>query len=175
MKSKVNLVILLISVLFVVFGCSKSDESVETEIYNGKSLLIGIIGEVPKIREDNIKFTNIDFNDLQNVDNFSNIDAVFITKENLKEAEKPKYASIYNSSHIPFLFIETPKSYVPYVHDNIDFEDYPDDESGMYAYLYDSDSERHWGYGLYNDKVNEQNIQDVYSRVFKTIEEISNN
>ncbi|MFS0824649.1 hypothetical protein [Bacillus sp. 1P02SD] len=170
MKSKVNFVILLISVLFMLVGCSKPEEKIEFEIYSGRSLHIGIIGEKPKIREDHVRFTRIDFTDLQNVDHY---DAIFITKENLKEADKPQYATIYNNSPRPFLFIETPKSYVPFIYEDASFENFPDVDLGDYAYLYDSKSQHYWGYGLYNDQVNEQHIQDVYSRVFKTIEEIS--
>lgn len=169
MKSKVNLAILVISILFIAFGCSKQNESIETEPYNGKSLHIGIIGEEPKVREEQIQFTGIDFNDLQNVEDY---DAIFITKENLKEADKTQYATVYNNSPRPFLFIETQKGYVPFISEEADFENYPDVDSGVYAYLYDSKSKKYWGYGLYNDIVNEQNIQDAYSRIFKTIEDL---
>ncbi|MBA2872276.1 hypothetical protein HNQ85_002585 [Anoxybacillus calidus] len=34
--------------------------------------------------------------------------------------------------------------------------------------------EQYWGYGLYNNTVNEVNILDVFSRIFKTIETIDN-
>lgn len=170
MKSKVNLAILMISVLFTTFGCSKQNESIETEPYNGKSLHIGIIGEEPNVREEHIQFTGVDFTDLQEVENF---DAIFITKENLKEADKAQYATVYNNSPRPFLFIETQKGYVPFVNEKVDFENYPDVDSGAYAYLYDSKSKKYWGYGLYNDVVNEKNILDVYSRIFETIEDLS--
>ena len=173
MKSKVKLFIILFSALFIVFGCSNSEEKIEFEVYKGKSLHIGIIGEEPKIKEDHIRVTRIDFSDIENTDNLSKYDAIFITKDNLVEADKSKYADIYNSSPIPFLFIETPKGYVPFIDKEIEFENYPDVDTGAYAYLYDSKGEKYWGYGLYNEEVNEQNIQDAYSRVFKTIEEIS--
>lgn len=169
MKSKVSLSLLWISFL-LIFGCSKPEEKIDFEVYEGKSLHIGMIGEKPKIKEDNIRFTSIGFTDLQNIDNY---DAIFITKENLKEADKSEYAAVYNHTPIPFLFFETTKSYVPFINEKLDLEHYPDVESGAYAYLYDSNSDKYWGYGLYNDEVNERNIQDAYSRIFKTIEEIS--
>ena len=171
-KSKGKFAIGLIFVLFIVFGCSKPEEIIEFEIYEGKSLRIGIIGEAPKVRENHVSFTPITFEELQDIDSISKYDAIFITKDNLVEADNSKYTNIYNSSPIPFLFIETP-SYVPLVREYIDFEDYPDGDSGAYAYLIDGKSEKYWGYGLYNDEVNEQNIQSAYSRIFKTIEEIS--
>ncbi|KGR91714.1 hypothetical protein CD30_03825 [Ureibacillus massiliensis 4400831 = CIP 108448 = CCUG 49529] len=165
--------VLLMSVLLTLFGCSKLDESVETEIYTGKALHIGIIGEVPRIREDNIKFTKIDFNILQDIDNLSNFDAIFIATEYLKEAGKPQYTSVYNGSHTPFLFIGT-GSYVPFAYEDIDFDDSLDSELS-YAVLYDKDSEHYWEYGLYNDELNEKNIRSTYSEIFRTVEEISNN
>ena len=170
MKSKINLVILMISVLFIAFGCSKQNESIETEPYKGKPLHIGIIGDEPNVREEHIQFTSIDFTDLQKVEDY---DAIFITKENLKEADKAQYVNVYNNSPRPFLFIESQKGYVPFINEEADFENYPDVDSGAYAYLYDNKSKRYWGYGLYNDVVNEPNIQDVYSRIFGTIEDLS--
>lgn len=170
MKSKINLVILMMSFLFIAFGCSKQNESIETEPYTGKALHIGIIGEEPNIKEKNIHFTGVNFTDIQNTEKY---DAIFITKENLKEAAKAQYATVYNNSPIPFLFIETEKGYGPFIKEEFDFENYPDIDSGAYAYLYDSKSNHYWGYGLYNDIKNERNIQDVYSRVFEKIEDLA--
>lgn len=173
MKVNLKMLIFLMFALLVLFGCSKSEKSVETEIYIGKALHIGIIGEVPRIREEKVRFKKIDFNDLQDVDNLSTFDAIFITKEYLKEADKPQYTSIYNNSHIPFLFIGT-GSYVPFAYEDINFDDSLD--SGLsYAVLYDKDSEHYWEYGLYNDELNEKNIQSTYSEIFRTVEEISKN
>lgn len=172
MKFKVSLVILLISVLIVGFGCSESDESIKTEMYSGRSLSIGIIGQIPKIREENVRFTVIDFDALENVDQMAEYDAIYITKDQLEEADKPKYAKVYMDSHTPFLFIEA-QSHVPFVYEDIELKDYLDWNDGVYAILYDQDSEEFWDYGLYNDKVNEQNIQATYSLIFKKIEEVS--
>ncbi|MEK4131206.1 hypothetical protein NYE67_16310 [Solibacillus sp. FSL W8-0474] len=170
MKTKVRLAIIMISVLAIAFGCSMQNDENETEPYHGKPLHIGIIGEEPDVREEQIQFTSIDFTDLQKVENY---DAIFITKENLKEADKAQYAKVYNNSTRPFLFIDSQKGYVPFIKEQFDFENYPDVESGVYAYLYDSKSQRYWGYVLSNEVVNEQSIQGVYSRIFETIEDLS--
>lgn len=170
MKTKINLLILMMLVLFITFGCSKQNESIETEPYTGKALHIGIIGEEPNVKEKNIQFTGVNFIDLQNIEKY---DAIFITKENLKEAAKAQYATVYNNSPIPFLFIETEKGYRPFINEEVDYENYPDVDTGLYAYLYDNKSKQYWGYGLYNDIKNEQNIQDVYSRIFETIEDLA--
>lgn len=170
MKLNINFLILLITILFISFGCSNEKESVELETYTGKVLHIGIIGEEPKIKEENIQFTGMNFTDLQNTDKY---DAIFITKENLKEAAKAQYTTVYTSSPIPFLFIQSDKGHIPFINEDVDFKDSPNVDSDAYAHLYDGKSSQYWGYGLYDDIENEQNIQNVYSRVFKTIEELS--
>jgi hypothetical protein len=97
-------------------------------------------------------------------------------KEHLTEAAKSHYANIYKNSGIPFFFIETNKSYVPFVHEETDYEEFPDSQSLDYAagYYQSGENGTYWGFGLYNDTVNEVNILDVYSRIFKTIETIDN-
>ena len=104
-------------VLFIAFGSSKQNDSIETEPYTGEKLHIGIIGEESNIKEKNIQFTGVNFTDLQNTEKY---DAIFITKEYLKEAAKTQYATVYNNSPIPYLLIET-KKYVPFINEEIDF------------------------------------------------------
>lgn len=170
MKAKAYVVFMAAVAVLIMAGCVRAEAIPEFEIYKGKPLNIAVIGEEPVVRENQINFTAVTFDELKSLKGY---DAVFITKENLKEADKPEYASIYNSSPFPFLFIETTKSYIPFIDEETSLDEFPEVESGMYAYLYDQSSETYWGYGLYNDIVNEKTIQGAYSRIFKTIEEIS--
>ncbi|MEC1153957.1 hypothetical protein [Cytobacillus horneckiae] len=82
----------------------------------------------------------------------------------------------YKNSVIPFFFIESKKSYIPFVDKETEYEDFPDTKSGDYAagYYQNGEDETYWGYGLYNNTANEINIFDVYSRIFRTIEIFSN-
>jgi len=165
-------------VLFIVLiltGCNS--DTVNTPLYKGRSLAIGVIGDVPKVREDNVKFTVITFDELEEkIKLSSKFDAVFIMKEHLPEAADSKYAKVYKSAGIPFFFIESKKSYVPFVDEETSYEDFPDVQSGDYAagYYQSGEEGQYWGYGLYNHKVNEPNIKDVYSRIFTTIESVGN-
>lgn len=161
--------------LMIVAGC-RSD-TVDTPLYEGKNLNIGIIGNAPKVREDNVKFTTINFAELEEGKKLaSKFDAVFIMKEHLSEAAQSKYAKVYKHAGIPFFFIESRKSYIPFIDEKISYEDFPEVESGEYAAGYFQSGEyiQSWGYGLYNDKVNEPNMKDAYSRIFRTIESIKN-
>ncbi|MGD6853904.1 hypothetical protein ACQCVO_02410 [Bacillus infantis] len=137
-------------------------------------MTIGVVGEAPTIREENIVFKNIELEDLDSAHLSREYSAVFMMKAYLIEAAKAPFAKIYKDAGIPFFFIKSKKSYVPFVDAETDYEEFPDSKSGDYATgFYQSDEKgTYWGYGLYNNTVNEANILDVYSRIFKTIDTV---
>jgi hypothetical protein len=161
---------LLVIILSILTSCS-NPQSVKTNTYNGKALLIGIIGETPKVREEKVTFGEIQFSDLEKDTFDSQYDAIFITKNNLSEASQGKYASIYKKSKIPFFFIQTEKSYVPFTEKDLTYDNAPKftDQSYATGILYNGNKLWIWTYGLYNDIENQANIKDVYSRIFETI------
>lgn len=169
-----KIIFTLIMVLTFLTGCSVTNVD-KTEKYGGEGLRIGIIGDVPEIRESQVEFEKIDFEFLKEENFDSKYDAIFITKDNLYEASNAEYASLYKTSKIPFYFIGNEKSYVNFVEEDLSYEDESDTENGMYitGLLYTKD--KVWGYGLYNDTESEINIKCVYSRVFRDISEIKNN
>ncbi|MNO58968.1 hypothetical protein D3C76_495440 [compost metagenome] len=141
---------LLILMLMVLTGCASN--SVDTPLYEGH--------------------TEISLNDLKEGAVFPNtVDAVFIGKDYLSEAAEPEYAQVYKKAGVPFFFIESMKSYIPFVYEDLSYEEVPDMQSGMYitGYYESGGKMQYWGYGLYNDKVNSVNIKDAYSRIFTTI------
>jgi hypothetical protein len=146
--------------------------SVETEPYKGRALTIGIIGEAPKVREQQVKFVNLQFFDLEKSTHHSQYDAIFITKDNLSEAAQDKYASIYKESKIPFFFIQSDKSHIPFLEVNLSYEDVPNMGNFNYATGSLYSMEMGWAYGLYNDVENETNIMNAYSRIFEQIIQI---
>ncbi|MEH7347145.1 hypothetical protein V7122_25250 [Bacillus sp. JJ1532] len=170
MKKKIILFLLL--ALSILTACSNDKNEVkDSPLYEGKKLIIGVVGKTPKVREQNIVFKSIEIKDLRQENLSSKYNAVFIMKEYLSEVAKALYAKIYKNSSIPFFFIESKKSYVPFVDEETDYEEFPDTKSGDYAagYYHDGENGTYWGYGLYNNTVNEVNILDVYSRIFNTI------
>jgi len=168
----------ILFLLVIITGCTTdtSANSVYTPLYTGKPLVIGIIGDNPEVREDNVEFRNITFKQLEENNNLSSeVDAVIIMKEHLVEAAEGKYAKVYKNPSMPYFFIESTKSIVPFVVEELSYDQVTETGNLDYAsgYLQKKDgSSQHWGYGLYNDKVNETNIKDAYSRIFTTIASI---
>ncbi|PFH83824.1 hypothetical protein [Bacillus sp. AFS088145] len=158
-------VLLLLSVIFT--GCNS--DTIYTPLYNGKKLIIGVIGNFPKVREENVKFKHINFDKMEESKNLSSeFDAIFIKKEHLSEAANRKYLAIYKQLGLPFFFIDSKKDYIVIINGEISYEDAPDivDQSYATGIL----GENHFcGYGLYNNKVNESNIKDIYTQIFNTI------
>lgn len=177
--------LLLIAIVLLLAGCSSKHtpdpnekiESPEFKSYNGDQLRIGLIGEPPTIKEKNlIKFTSLELNLLNHLDS-SKYDAIFIMKEYLEQAAEDKYANVYRSTSIPFFFIQSKKSFIPFITKEISYRDADEFKDQTYAtgFLQQNKEEyQTWGYGLYNDTVSEINIKDVYSRIFSTIESIKN-
>ncbi|MFJ7736684.1 hypothetical protein ACIQ2D_10100 [Lysinibacillus sp. NPDC097287] len=72
----------LIFLIIMLMGCT-SNESLEPE-YEGRSLHIAVIGEIPKVREDNINFEDVNFDNWT----INNYDSIFISEAKLSEAAK---------------------------------------------------------------------------------------
>jgi hypothetical protein len=94
MMNKIIPIVLLI--LIMLTGCKSA--TVDTPLYNGKNLVIGVIGDSPKVKEENVKFKNINFNTLEEDKNLSSqFNAIFIMKEHISEAASSKYAAVNSS------------------------------------------------------------------------------
>lgn len=147
-----------------------------SEEYSGRNLEIGVVGKKPEVRENNINFTSIEMRELKEQNTLKKFDAIFIMKEHLIEAANDEYVESYQSGIIPFFFIESEKSYLPFVVHSSSYEGTPDSQTGDYATGYynspNNGEMKYWGYGLYDHIKNEDNIKDAYSRIFKTIDEI---
>lgn len=160
----------LLSIALV--GCTS--DPVRAPNYEGEPITIGIIGTPPTLRERNVNFEPIDFGQLEKVDASSGYDAVFITEGNLPEAADSKYANTYKTAGVPFFFIESKKSHLPFISEQRTYEEFPDMNTNAYVsgYFGDRRNFKYWSYGLQNDEPNRSNIEDVYSRVIETITHI---
>lgn len=138
--------------------------------YDGEPLVIGVIGTPPNVKEEQVTFKNINFSDL---DNLQNYDAIFIMKEHLSEAAEPQFASIYANSKIPFFWIQSTKSVLPFLHAETTYENAPKTNENDYVsgLIIKNGNSAYWGSGLYNDLKNNETIKDCYSRIFTLISE----
>lgn len=153
-----------------------TNNSAGTETYSGSNLIIGVIGKHPEVRENNITFISIELKDLKEQDQLEKFDAVFIMKEHLIEAANDEYVESYQAGIVPFFFIESEKSYLPFVVYSSSYKGTPNAPTKDYAtgYYNNPNGEmKYWGYGLYDDVRSKNNITDVYTRIFKTIDEIN--
>lgn len=173
MKRKIGLVLLLVFVVLINGNALARFD--DTPLYEGRSLVIGVIGEAPQVREKgHVDFKEVTFQQLEDLDIPAELDAIFITKEHLVEASEPKYTEVYNKSEVPFFYIESKKSHVPFTIEELSYDEVPDLSADMYATGYYGKGDQYWGYGLYNDVMNETNVKAVYSHIFTTIESMHN-
>ncbi|MBP1940384.1 hypothetical protein [Cytobacillus luteolus] len=171
MKSKYLVIPFIISLFVALSACSHT--SPEFEIYEGKSLSIAVIGTSPLVKESQVKFNEISFDELLN-NNLMSYDAVLIMKEHLNQASESQYADVYLNSGIPFFFLSA-KAHIPFTSKDEKYSDFWGWSSGEnYAagvlISEEGDTLKSWGFGLYNDEKKEAHIQEMYSRIFKTVE-----
>ena len=157
-------------------GCSTETSREENESLNNNAYLkIGIIGKKPHIKKENIKFEDLTFEQLKDTKKVSSdFDALFITKVNLKEADDEQYVTVYNNLKIPIFFLQTTTGFLPFVTEGLSYKEASElNHSYASGYLKEKKSSyRYWEYGLNDDVLNEKNINNVYSRIFKTVEDV---
>ena len=164
--------ITFLALIILVLSACTSDS--DFELYKGKPLRIAVIGEPPEVKEEQVKFTKISFDKMTNKE-LNSFDAVFIREDNLFEAAEDRYTDVYLDSTIPFFFIGT-DNFIPFVEKDMEYDKTMNWSTGIsYAVgiLIQDDALKKWEYGLYNDEQKEEHIKDVYSRIFKTIDELN--
>ncbi|WP_238323079.1 hypothetical protein [Gorillibacterium massiliense] len=114
-KRRQYVIFILLIILFVISACT----STKFDLYEGKSLNIAVIGEPPQIKEEQVIFKKISFDDLNKGD-LDDYDAVLVMEENLNQAAERQYADIYLNSPIPFFFIST-RSHIPFTERDIEY------------------------------------------------------
>lgn len=169
MKSFVKIILLMGISLVLLMGCSK--EKVYEEKYIGRELRIAVLGEIPNVREEQIKFEKVDFENIENISSSEKYDAIFVMKENLNEASKDKYKYIYSNSKVTFFFIDSEKGRIPFMVKGVSYEEEEKRETFSYIVSIEK-NDSSTGFGLYNDEKTEKNIQDCYSTAFKYISEL---
>ncbi|WP_053598101.1 hypothetical protein [Bacillus sp. FJAT-18017] len=146
------------------------------EEYKGEPLKIALLGDVPILKEQQVTFTAIPFEDLS-VEILKPYDAVFISEECLVKASEGPYTEVYTNAGIPIFFIGA-NSYIPFTEKGIEFDKETWGWKAGVSYTsgimqpngaggFDT-----WEFGLYNDINNAEHIQEMFSRIFKAIQEL---
>ncbi|MBF4691938.1 transcription elongation factor GreAB [Fusibacter ferrireducens] len=173
-KTRIILIAMVI-ILIMAITYNTYSKDIEFENYNGVNLKIGIFGSTPKIKENQIEFISLDFDNEDIETEIKQYDAVFISEENLAKASNSQYLNLYKNSRKPFFFIKSTKSYMPFIIEEIGYNDIDwEDNNYITGILFEGKALRYWKYSPYNDIENSRNIEEVYSRVFNTIEECKN-
>ncbi|KXY37501.1 hypothetical protein AT269_04730 [Bacillus cereus] len=166
------------SLYFLVFillclvstGCAKDKEGEKLE-YNGRALVIGVVGEKPKDTFRNIKFENVKLEEMQ--EKSAKVDGFLVMKEYFQEASKEQYTDLFLSLKKPVFFIGLKdRPYLIFTEKDLDYDNVPRDRAMMYTQGFvnmGSPEGQYWGMGLYNDTVSDQSIHNMYIVVFQTI------
>ncbi|WP_335870872.1 hypothetical protein [Bacillus sp. 2205SS5-2] len=162
--------------LILTVALTACTSSPDFEAYEGNSLRIAVIGESPKVKVEQVRFTEISFDEMKS-EELKSYDAVFIREDNLSEASESQYADVYLNSTIPFFFIGT-DNYVPFTEKDLVYDKTSNWTAGIsYAVGLLASQEdgtlKKWEYGLYNDEKTDEHIKEMYSRIFKTIDELN--
>jgi hypothetical protein len=141
-------------VLILLFALTACIQSPEFELYEGKALRIAVVGEPPEVKEEQVRFTEISFDELTNKE-LESYDAVFITEENLPKAAESKYANIYLDSTIPFFFISA-NNHIPFTIEETEYDESwkwtPGQSYAAGVLKQEDESLKSWGFSLYNDE-----------------------
>ena len=173
LNRKRYLCFILLVLTVALTACTSSPDF---EAYEGNSLKIAVVGEPPKVKEEQVRFTEISLDEMAS-EELKSYDAVFIGEDNLSEASESQYADVYLNSTIPFFFISA-KNHIPFTVKETKYDENWSWSAGNgYAVGVLKSQEdgtlKNWSYGLYNDKKTTDNIKDVYSRIFKSIDELN--
>lgn len=159
--------------LFIVIVLTACTPRTDFVVYEGKPLRIAVIGELPEVKEEQVEFENISFDEIKS-DRIASYDAVIITEEKLIEASESQYADVYSQSKIPFFFISA-SSPIPFTVKDVEYDSswkWTAGTSYAVGVLTLQEEKKSWGIGLYNDEKTGEHIEAVYSIIFQTIEEL---
>ncbi|AXK20853.1 MULTISPECIES: hypothetical protein [Bacillus] len=159
-----------ILICLVSAGCAKDKEGEKLE-YNGRALVIGVVGEKPKDTFRNIKFEEMKLEELEKKS--KEVDGFLIMKDHFQEASTEQYKSIFSSLKKPVFFIGLQdKSYSTFITKGIEYNSARKDVNAMYTQGFaniGSGEGQQWAVGLSNGGNTEESIHNMYIVVFQTI------
>ena len=150
-------------------ACSEHSEFQNKPIHEKIDLNVAVVGRFPTVTTEP-KVEKISLTDLKG--NLQKFDAVFIDKQHLQAASEKEYATVYKKSGVPFFFIGSKKSYAPFVNPEVSYKDEIETGSNRYitgVYYGKGKVERSWEYGIHNPKPDQQEKENIFEEIYKTI------
>ena len=143
--------------------------------YDGAPLEIGVVGDIPEIKNEKIHLETLSFEALS--DNSKkvseNFNAIMITPKAFEEASNDKFINVYEGLDIPIVFFDSAKTHKPFVHQGLTYDsayEYLKNGSHTTVYRYDAkiNKEDAWYFYLENQK----EVDALYTEIFKKIEQL---
>ncbi|MFE8699711.1 hypothetical protein ACFYKX_03625 [Cytobacillus sp. FJAT-54145] len=155
--------------LFSIVGCSQTSDKLVIE----RPLKIAVVGTEPSYNFENIKWVNINIDEL--FENKGNYNALFVMEETFFETSKPKYASLYKELPYPTFFIGLNEPYELFIDENLTISDYKESESVAFAqgYFNSVQGTKTWKFVPHNQLKSESDYRLIYQEIFNTIIEFS--
>ncbi|MCR8867331.1 hypothetical protein NQ109_31010 [Priestia megaterium] len=179
MKKNIQIFSILTILITGLIGCSAMQT--DKEVYKGEKLNIAVVGKIPETneKESTVNFRKLSIKDIKKID-LKSYDAVIITKPYLSKAANKEYKDTYLNGHIPFFFVESEASVLPFVDNSLTYKQYADRVQDTQSYMVgilsnpDKDGYKVWKYDypIRNNKVDRENVKSIYSQAFKTIEKL---
>lgn len=171
MKKSMRWLVVFAILAMLLTACSNKQEKIE---YSGKHLTIGVVGKAPEINEEKVTFKEIPLNKLTKK-TAKETDGVLVMKDQLAEASKEEYVDVFKEADVPFFFVESKMGMAPFLEKNLKYDDTYTDEGFDPQYVYGfhltkEDVMHNWSFGLDNDKQTDENIENVFIRIFKTLD-----
>lgn len=168
MKFKVMLSVVCIMGLFILSACSN-----ENVHYEGASLRIAVIGDIPDIHSEKVYFNQVTLETLRDDSKkmSKQFDGVLITPSMFEEASNDSLIAVYQDLEIPIVFFDSEKRHLPFLNDGITYEtaDSAALENGAHTTVYmphlNQNSEDVWYFYLNNDK----NVNSLYKEIFEKV------
>ncbi|WP_345240751.1 hypothetical protein [Pontibacillus salipaludis] len=176
---KIAQVLIVVTLLFLV-ACQSNEVFVKP--YEGESLRLAVVGEVPEVREEQVTFTSLSLDEVVELRPHE-YNAVLIKEGYLAEAAEQKYVDMYKEKDVPFFFVKSKALAIPFqdIENLVSYEEQATrvDDTGHYIsglyYVGKEQGYKSWefSYTIEDDEYKRDDVEGVYSQLFQVIEEQS--
>ena len=154
--------------LFILVGCSNKEVK-----YDGSLLNIAVIGDVPELNQENIRFEAVTLDllrkDAEHIS--SEFDTVMITPVMFEEASDDSMVDVYKNLEMPIIFFNSEKRHFPFTRTGATYKtahwDSLNDGSHTTIYLYNNNQDREdaWYFFLEDEKKIDGHYKDIFEKV----------